>query len=246
MFSERYSRNNVYLSKDEQNRIAKSSILLAGAGLGSYIAECALRIGFENITIIDGDRVELSNLNRQNYLMSDIGYSKTESLLKRLLEINPEANIKVENIFLDENNLQDHIQDVDIAINALDFSSDIPFVFDDYCTANGIKILHPYNLGWSGFVFLIERESSLRELQSEEMFEVNVVNYIIQRLDNHETSTDWIKKAMHDYLNQLTPASPPQLSVGSFIIAGMCTKIMKDIVLGNTTKPYPEFYFATF
>lgn len=246
MLSERYSRNNVYLSKDEQNRIAKSSILLAGAGLGSYIAECALRIGFENITIIDGDQVELSNLNRQNYLMSDIGYSKTESLLKRLLEITPGANIKVKNVFLDENNLKNNIPNVDIAINALDFSSDIPFVFDDYCTANGIKILHPYNLGWSGFVFLLEKGSSLRELQSEEMFEINAVSYIIRQLNNQGRSTEWIKKAMYDYIDLQEPVSPPQLSVGAFIIAGMCTRIMTDIVLNNKTKTYPDFYFATF
>jgi len=38
--------------------------LLGGAGIGSIIAECALRFGFENIVIVDGDRVELSNLNR--------------------------------------------------------------------------------------------------------------------------------------------------------------------------------------
>ena len=67
MENERYKRNNIYINETEQNLIAQTKILLAGAGLGSYIAECALRIGFENLTIIDGDSVELSNLIKQRY-----------------------------------------------------------------------------------------------------------------------------------------------------------------------------------
>jgi len=62
----RYSRNRIYVTLEEQEKIKRYRILLGGAGIGSIIAECALRFGFENITIVDGDRVELSNLNRQN------------------------------------------------------------------------------------------------------------------------------------------------------------------------------------
>ncbi|MGV4415094.1 ThiF family adenylyltransferase [Chryseobacterium sp. T1] len=60
---ERYSRNRLYISDEEQNLIKHIPILLAGSGIGSNIAECALRLGFENITIVDGDVVEISNLN---------------------------------------------------------------------------------------------------------------------------------------------------------------------------------------
>lgn len=54
---ERYSRNRIYVSEEEQERIKQVRILLGGAGIGSIIAECALRFGFENITIVDGDKV---------------------------------------------------------------------------------------------------------------------------------------------------------------------------------------------
>lgn len=64
---EKYSRNRIYVNESEQKLIKNYRILLGGAGIGSIIAECALRFGFENITIVDGDRVEESNLNRQNY-----------------------------------------------------------------------------------------------------------------------------------------------------------------------------------
>ena len=64
----RYSRNRIYISDEEQEKIRNVRILLGGAGIGSVIAECALRMGFEDIVIVDGDKVELSNLNRQNYV----------------------------------------------------------------------------------------------------------------------------------------------------------------------------------
>ena len=70
---ERYSRNRLYVSKREQNIIKDYKIFLGGAGIGSIVAECALRFGFEHITIVDGDKVEESNLNRQNYTEKDIG-----------------------------------------------------------------------------------------------------------------------------------------------------------------------------
>ena len=115
---ERYSRNRIYVRTDEQNMIKHHRILLGGAGIGSIIAECALRFGFENITIVDGDVVEESNLNRQNYLMSDIGKPKAEALKERLFAINPEANITSINTFIDESNVEELVKDKDVAINA--------------------------------------------------------------------------------------------------------------------------------
>ena len=63
---DRYSRNRLYVSEKEQSLIKDYNIFLGCAGIGSIVAECALRFGFEHITIVDGGKVERSNLNRQN------------------------------------------------------------------------------------------------------------------------------------------------------------------------------------
>ena len=118
---ERYNRNRIYVSEEEQDKIRETRILLGGAGIGSIIAECALRFGFEDIVIVDGDTVELSNLNRQNYEKRDIGKSKAECLAKRLQRINPKARIKFHNTFIDRGNVKELLEGVKIAINALDF-----------------------------------------------------------------------------------------------------------------------------
>ena len=51
---------------------------MAGAGINSVIAECALRFGFETITIVDGDKVRIEDLSRQNYTHADKGKYKAE------------------------------------------------------------------------------------------------------------------------------------------------------------------------
>jgi tRNA A37 threonylcarbamoyladenosine dehydratase len=141
----RYNRNRLYITKEEQKLIKKTSILLAGAGIGSIIAECLLRLGFETLTIIDGDVVELSNLNRQNYIENNISNPKVEAIKERLLAINNKAKITIHNCFLTPENVNQYIKGHKIAINALDFTSEVPLLFDSLCQKKNIPVLHPYN-----------------------------------------------------------------------------------------------------
>ena len=139
--NERYSRNRLYVNNSEQSLIKNYPILLAGCGIGSNIAECALRFGFENITLIDGDIVETSNLNRQNFTEKNLQQNKAETLYKRLKEINPEADIKYITEFIDDNNVNKILKNIKIAFNALDFTSDIPIVFDEIAQKKEFTLL---------------------------------------------------------------------------------------------------------
>lgn len=103
---ERYSRNRLYMSEREQNMVKDYKIFLGAAGIGSIVAECALRFGFEHITIVDGDKVDRSNLNRENYTENDIGRYKAECLAERLLSINPDAHIRFYTEFLAPGNIE--------------------------------------------------------------------------------------------------------------------------------------------
>ena len=52
--------------------------------------------------------------------------------------------------------MKELLNGVKIAINALDFKSDIPFVFDNLCSKRKIPVLHPYNFGWGAFLTIIK------------------------------------------------------------------------------------------
>ena len=240
-----YNRNKFYISSEEQEDIRKYKVLFAGCGIGSNIAECALRLGFENMTLVDGDKIELTNLNRQNYNSQNVGQYKTVALQERLLSINPDASISTHNIFLDHTNVHDVLINHDVAINALDFQSDIPFYFDELCQQKRIPVLHPYNIGWATLLFIISPDGpNLRTLSSEyQGFEKKVASYLISRLDKE--SGNWIEAILNEYEKNGQGQQPPQLAVGSWLAGGACTNILYRLATGKSVKYFPEFYFLT-
>ena len=79
------------ITNDDYNKIKNSNILILGiGGVGGYSLETLARIGIENLTIIDNDIIEESNLNRQIIsLHSNIGKYKVDVAKKRCIDINP-------------------------------------------------------------------------------------------------------------------------------------------------------------
>lgn len=243
----RYDRNRLYITDEEQQKIKDTKIVFGGAGLGSVIAECALRFGFERMTIVDGDKVEESNLNRQNYATPDIGKSKAEVLCKRLLKINPKAEISCRKEFIDKENVRDIIDGHDIAINALDFQSDIPFVFDGICSEKNIPVLHPYNLGWAGFLTIVQPGGyQLKEISEDfHGFELKVAEFVTRYNSFWNMGQEWLKDVIDRYKKEKEISSPPQLSVASWLVAGQCVNAMFNIVNGRKILYFPKFYMTS-
>ncbi len=247
VMGDRYIRNRIYIDDKKQVIIKNIPILLGGCGIGSIIAECALRLGFENITIIDGDQIELSNLNRQNYTTKDVKLNKALTLKNRLLEINPEAIINAHNFFITKDNISPLVKGHKIAINALDFSSDVPLVFDEICQENNIPVLHPYNLGWGGLVTVITADSlSLNSIKKDDNFnELDVVEYVTSYMKFWMKPQNWLEKIIEEYKNEQEILPPPQLSIASWLLASMCTHLLFKIAIGKKTKVFPEFYLSS-
>lgn len=243
----RYSRNRLYLTSDDQDLLKKYPIFLGGAGIGSVIAENLLRFGFETITIVDGDSVELSNLNRQNYCEKDISKPKVEALKERLLSINSNAKITTHNCFITPDNIEKLVLGHDIAINALDFTSEMPLLFDQICQENSIPILHPYNLGWGALVMVIKNSIGLDSLKKpeEDFNEVNVVQYVSTHMRYWRNPQEWLEDIIQKYIEENKQLSPPQLSIASYLAAATCTKIAFNIATNQPIKKFPEFYLTT-
>lgn len=244
---ERYSRNRIYVSGEEQEKVKHTRILLGGAGIGSIIAECALRFGFETMTVVDGDKVEESNLNRQNFVKADIGKCKAETLCKRLRKINPDAKINFRNTFIDKENVEEIVVGHDIAVNALDFKDDTPFEFDRICSAKRIPVLHPYNFGWAGFLTIVKPEGyQLTELsENPSRFELTVAEYVARYGQFWNMPVAWLDEVIAEYRSERGTLPPPQLSVASWIVAGHCVNAMFNLATGREVKFFPKFYFSS-
>ncbi|MCS3871380.1 molybdopterin/thiamine biosynthesis adenylyltransferase [Chryseobacterium ginsenosidimutans] len=206
-----------------------------------------LRFGFENITIVDGDHVELSNLNRQNYTEKDISKPKVYALQERLLLINGNAKITVHHCFITPDNIQELILGNKIAINALDFTSEVPLLFDRICQENNIPVLHPYNLGWGGLVMVITEGMGLDSLKKDEerFSEVSVVQYVSTHMRYWGQPQEWLEDIINKYLNENKQLPPPQLSIASSLVAAICAKITFNIATNRPIKKFPEYYLTT-
>ena len=98
------SRTEQLLGKDTLSALQNSHVLIVGVGgVGAYAAEMICRAGVQEITIIDGDNVNPTNINRQLIAMhSTVGKPKTQILAQRLLDINPRLNIHIKQLYMDE------------------------------------------------------------------------------------------------------------------------------------------------
>lgn len=102
-----FERLITLVGKDKFSKLQSAKVLIVGiGGVGGYALEALVRSGIKNIAIIDGDNIELSNLNRQIISSTEnIGLSKVEVAEKRALCINPDINIKLHNENLTANNI---------------------------------------------------------------------------------------------------------------------------------------------
>ncbi len=104
-----------------QNRFAAASVAICGlGGLGSNIAIALARAGIGRLILIDFDRVDFSNLGRQQYKASQVGKYKTEALAANLAEIAPFTAVEIHTVKLSEKNACALLCTADIICEALD------------------------------------------------------------------------------------------------------------------------------
>lgn len=107
--------------KDSTDKLTKAHVTIAGAGgLGSNIAIALTRIGVGHLTLIDFDSIELSNLNRQQFKLSQVGMPKVVALKQNLQEFNPFIEIKTKQVEVTHDNVKELFADADIITEAFD------------------------------------------------------------------------------------------------------------------------------
>ena len=114
-----FERSIGLLGEDNFKRIQEKVIAVFGlGGVGGTALEALARTGFKHFLIVDFDKVDPSNLNRQIlYTAKDIGRNKTEAAKERILSINPEADIKECNMKAQD---FDFSQKIDYVVDAID------------------------------------------------------------------------------------------------------------------------------
>lgn len=133
-----YNRTELLLGHDAYTKIQSIKVIIFGlGGVGSWCAECLVRSGVTNLTIVDFDSVATSNINRQlPATVHTVGLPKVDVMRQRLLDINPNANINAINRrFSAENAGEWQLNRYNYIIDAIDSVADKANLLIESCLA---------------------------------------------------------------------------------------------------------------
>ena len=126
-----FSRIELLIGIDKLNLIKSKTVLVIGlGGVGGSSVETLVRCGIENIIIVDYDKIDITNINRQIIaLHSTLNMNKTDVFLNRIKDINTKCNVKVINELIDKDNID------------LLFENNIDYIIDACDTIETKKLL---------------------------------------------------------------------------------------------------------
>lgn len=152
----RYSRHILLqeVGVEGQEKIRQARILIVGTGgLGSPVALYLAAAGIGTVGLIDGDVVDVSNLQRQIiHTTADIGRSKVLSAREKMMAVNPHVKVNAYQEYLKADNALDLINDYDFIVDGTDNFS-VKFLINDACIRAGKPFSHGGILRFEGQTF---------------------------------------------------------------------------------------------
>ncbi|MEB3860336.1 MAG: HesA/MoeB/ThiF family protein [Desulfurococcales archaeon] len=153
---ERYSRQLPMLGASGQVELASSTVAVVGlGGLGSLVSYYLAAAGVGRLVVVDGERVELNNLNRQIlYTTRDVGEWKADVAARRLGELNPDIEIVAHRQMVDGDNAEELLGEADVIVDGLD-DWRARIVLDYYSQETGKPLVHGAVDGFYGQMTVI-------------------------------------------------------------------------------------------
>lgn len=149
----RYQRNYKTISIEDQEKLAKSTVAIVGCGgLGGAMAEELSRLGVGNLILVDGDRVEESNLNRQLFATEEnLGVKKVDAARQRLEAVNSTTELKFFDAWFNDENADSLFSGADLVCDALD-SISRRVELEKACHRLGLPLVYAGIAGWYGML----------------------------------------------------------------------------------------------
>jgi len=234
-----YSRNSFLISKETQESISHKTLLICGTGMGSLIAEMAVRTGFKKLIIADGDDVDLSNLNRQNFTEKNIGKNKALELSERLLEINPLLEIECYEKYLQHQDLKNLIPRSDFVINTIDFDSSAFISCHKLCSEFNKIELFPTNIGFGGALIISDKSSPNWEeyfkLEKKKDLKASLLSHIFE----HDSFSQYSQNKFKEYQESKLEYDP-QIAAATLSCSNLVITALVQIVSGQSLRTFPS------
>ncbi len=225
---ERFTRTSLIIGEDSIDKLSQSRVAVFGiGGVGGFVCEALARSGVEKLTLIDGDKVAKSNINRQIIaLQSTIGKYKAEVMKNRILDINPNADVNCINDYFSVeaadvidfnqfNYIVDAVDDVKAKV-ALAMISD----------KNSVPLISAMGAG---------NKTDPTKFEVSDIFKTSVCP--LARIMRHELKKAGIKKLKVVYSKEV-PKNPPHRIEGEKTVGSLAfvPSVMGLIIAGEIIK----------
>ena len=144
-----YSRTESLIGKDSLEILKNSKVIVFGiGGVGSFAVESLCRCGIGEISLVDFDIIDITNVNRQIHAMlNNIGKYKVDEMKKRIELINPDIKVNIFKEKLDKDNIEKfNLKYYDYVIDAIDIITSKIYLIK-YCFENNIKVISAMGAG---------------------------------------------------------------------------------------------------
>ena len=225
---ERFIRTSLVIGEDNIDRLSESRVAVFGVGgVGGFVCEALARSGVGKLTLIDGDTVAKSNINRQIIaLQSTVGKHKAEVMKDRILDINPSAEAISLNIFLNSDTVStiDFTQ-FDYIVDAVD-DIKAKVLLAKLADENKIPIIAAMGAG---------NKTDPTKFEVSDIFRTSVCP--LARIMRHELKKAGIKKLKVVYSKE-TPKNPPYKIEGEKTVGSLAfvPSVMGLIIAGEVIK----------
>ncbi|MBP7032653.1 MAG: ThiF family adenylyltransferase [Anaerolineaceae bacterium] len=165
MQPERYLRNLLSISQDEQARLAECRVLVVGCGgLGGFVVEYLGRLGVGFLRVVDPDSFNEGNLNRQLLSSSmNLGRPKALAAVQRMQAVNSFVRVEGVQDYLNEDNAAELLAGCQVALDCLD-SIPARRTLQEACAKAGTPLVHGAVGGWLGQVCVIQPGENLLDI----------------------------------------------------------------------------------
>lgn len=144
-----YSRTESLIGKDSLEILKNSKVIVFGiGGVGSFAVESICRCGIGEISLVDFDTIDITNVNRQIHAMlNNIGKYKVDEMKKRIELINPDIKVNIFKEKLEKDNIEKfNLKYNDYVIDAIDTITSKIYLIK-YCFENNIKVISAMGAG---------------------------------------------------------------------------------------------------
>jgi len=255
LYLELTERNRGFITLEEQRKIRRCMIAVMGCGLGSVVAELAVRTGFHHVLIADNGEVERSNLNRQAYTEHGIGKSKVRALRQHLIAINPDIRLGVYPHKLTADDLPEILAKADLVVDAIGIEA-LPLAVELHQQARAQRedkmVIEPMNFGPGGGVVVFGSESTTFEetiglqpgddLQALTDNPAQMLPYWAHLAEQY--LPEYLRGSFQKFLRGVQDrgwCAIPQLGIGTYLTAAITVGVLVQLALGKSVRMAPEF-----